>query len=85
MGALLRTGCSVEHRHRVAGEVDEQLLGRPVRLAHGRRDRLAPFPVEIAEAAVAIAVGMLGSIFLPQQQQRHAAPLQLPVHVDPIR
>jgi hypothetical protein len=29
MGAPLPTGCGVEHRHRVAGEVDEQLLGRP--------------------------------------------------------
>lgn len=58
--------------------VDEQLLSRPIRLPHGRRDRLAPFPIGIAEPAVAMPVGVLRAIFL--QEQRHAAPLKLPVH-----
>jgi len=74
----------VEHRHCIAREVDEQLLGRPMRLSHGRRDRRAPSSIEVAEPAVAIALGMLCSIFLPQQQQRYAGPLQLSVHMGPV-
>jgi hypothetical protein len=60
------------------------LMSDVMRLPHRRGDRLAPFPIEIAKSTVPIAVGMLGSIFLPQQQQRHAASLQLSVHVGPI-
>jgi hypothetical protein len=41
---------------RVASEVDEQLLGGPMRLPHGRRDGFAPIAVEVAEPAVAVAV-----------------------------
>ena len=60
LGAPLLAGRGVEHRHRVAGIVDEQLLAGSMRLAHRRRDGLAPFPIEVAEAAVAVAVGVLG-------------------------
>jgi hypothetical protein len=49
----------VDHRHRVAGEVDEQLLAGHVGLPHRRRDALAPLAIELAEPAVALAVGML--------------------------
>ena len=41
-------------------------------------------PVEIAESAVAVAVGVLGPVLLPQQQQRHGAPFQLLVDLGPI-
>ena len=35
MGAPLYSKRGVEYRHRVASEVDEQLLGGPMRLPHG--------------------------------------------------
>ena len=55
-----------------------------MRLPHGGRDGLAPIAVKVAEPAVAVAVGVLGSVFLPQQQQRHGAPLQFFMDVGPI-
>ena len=56
-----------------------------MRLPHGWRDRIAPYPIQIAEPAVSIGVGLFGSILLPQQEQRHTASLQLPVHNRPVR
>ena len=56
VGAPLHAGRGVEHRHRVARPVDEQLLAGSMRLPHRRRDGLPPIPIEIAEAAIAVAV-----------------------------
>ena len=84
MSTPFRSRRGIEDRHGVASEVDKQLLGRPVRLPHCGRDGLAPIPVEVAESAVAVAVGVLGPVLLPQQQQRHGAPFQLLVDVGPI-
>ena len=80
----LLAGPAVEHRHRVAGEVHEQLVRRPVALAHRRRDGLAPSAVEIAEPTVAVTVSVLAAVLLPKQQQRHAAALELLVDLVPI-
>src|SRR4051794_9741146 len=55
-----------------------------MRLAHRRRDGLAPFAIEIAEAAVTVTVRLLRAVLLPQQHQRDAAPLHLLVHLAPI-
>ena len=77
-------GQRIDHRNRVAGEIHEQLLARRVRLAHRRRHAAAPLTVEIAKPAVAIAVRLLRAILLPQQNQRHAAPLELLVQLCPI-
>ena len=85
LGLAHLPGDRVEHRHGVAGEVHEQLLAGDMGLAHGRRDAAAPFAVEVAEPAVAVAVGMLAAIFLPQQHQRHAAAAQLGMDVGPVR
>ena len=60
------------------------LLAGDMRLLHRCRYAPPPFPVEIAEPAVAVALQIAGSVFLPQQQLRHAAPLQLLVHLHPI-
>ena len=75
----------VDDRHRVPGEVDEQLLAGDMGLAHGRGDRPPPCAVERTEPAVAVAVRMLGPVFLPQQQQRHTAATQLGVQPAPVR
>jgi hypothetical protein len=69
----------------IAGEVHEQLLAGRVGLPHGRRDAVAPFDVEVAEPAVAVAVGMMAAVFLPQQCQRYAAAAQLGMDMPPIR
>ena len=54
-------------------------------LAHGRRHAAAPFAVEVAELAVAVAVGMLAAIVLPQQRQGQAAAAQLGMDMGPVR
>ena len=41
--------------------------------------------MEIAKAAVAIAVRMNGAVFLPEQRQRHTRALELAVDCGPIR
>ena len=78
-------GEPIEHRHGIAGEVHEQFLAGRVGLPHGRRDPVKSFDVEIAEPAVAVAVGMMAAIFLPQQRQRHAAAAQLSMDMPPFR
>ena len=35
--------------------------------------------------AVAVAIAVRGPVFLPQQQQCHAAPFEFPVHLAPVR
>src|SRR5258708_1438272 len=69
MGGTLRVRDLIEHRHRVAGVIDEQPLPGRVRLAHRRRDDFAPFAIEFAEAAVTVAVHLLRAVLLPQQHQ----------------
>ena len=49
-------GRGFEHRHGVAGPVDEQLLAGHMRLPHRRRDALAPVAVPLAEPAVGVAL-----------------------------
>src|SRR5258708_36754378 len=53
-------GLAVPDRDGVAGEIDEQLLPRPVDLAHDDVDLASPGPVQVAELAVAVpARGLL--------------------------
>ena len=85
LGVAHLPGDRIEHRHGVAGEVHEQLLARGMGLAHGRGHAAAPFAVEVAEAAVAVTVGMLAAIVLPQQRQRHAGTAQLGMDMGPVR
>ena len=84
VGGTLRVRYLIEYRHRVAGIIDEQLFPGRVRLTHRRRDGLAPFAIEIAEAAVTVTVRLLRAVLLPQQHQRHAAPFHLIVNLAPI-
>src|SRR6516165_6968102 len=55
-----------------------------MRLSHCRCKALSPFAVKRAEAGIAVAVGMLGAMFFPQNHQRHAAALKFFVHFRPI-
>ena len=51
-------GRPVDHLKRRAGVVDEQPLAGDMRLPHGRRQAPLPGAVELAEPAVAVAVGV---------------------------
>ena len=82
---MLGASDGIKHRDSIAGPIDEQLLARHMCLAHRRRDAFAPVAIPLAEPAVGVALGMLVSILLPEQRQRHAAPLHLRMDVRPVR
>src|SRR5690606_13902251 len=67
------------------GIVDEELLAGAMLLPHDEIDSAAPVAVAIAEAAVLIAVGMYGLVFLPQQHERHALAAHLLMEGRPVR
>ena len=64
-----RPGVPVAHRHRLSRIIDEQLLARPMFVAQTAIQGLEPDAISVTEAAVLVAVGMCGLIFLPQQGQ----------------
>ena len=78
-------GRRVDHLHRRAGVIDEQALAGDVGLPHGRRQPRLPGPIELAEAAIAVSVGVSGAMLLPEQLQRHARPAQLAMDSRPVR
>ena len=77
MGLPGVTGQGIEHRHRVAGKIHEQLFARRVRLAHRRRHAPAPVAVEAAKPTVAKPIRLVGAVLQPEQHQRHATALEL--------
>ena len=81
-------GGRVDHPHRLAGVVHEQLLARLVLLAHRAAQRRGERRVQLAEARAAVRQQprlAAVSVLLPQQLQRHALAAQLPVHVGQCR
>ena len=79
------TSACVDHLQRGARVVDKYPLPGDMVLAHHRCQPPVPAAMQIAEAAVAVALWMNGAIFLPQQRQRHARPLELTVDRRPVR
>jgi hypothetical protein len=78
-------GAPVEQFDRLSGVVDEQALAGGMRLPHGRRQPALPAAIELAPAAVAVAVGRGLPVLLPQQHQGDAGAAQLVMDVRPIR
>jgi hypothetical protein len=79
------TGRQVDYLDGLAGVVDEQLVAGDVVLSHHRGQPPPPELIELAESAQPVAVGLLDPVFLPQQAQGHARPLQLGMDPRPIR
>jgi len=79
------SGRGIDDVNRRAGVIDEQLLAGHMGLPHRRRQPAFPGPIEFAEPATAVTVGMRGAIFLPDQLQRHALAAQLAVDRRPVR
>ncbi len=73
-----------DHRHGVAGVVHKELLAAQVGLAHGHRQPGFPAAVELAEAAVAVALGVGLDVLVPEDLQRDVLALQLAVHRRPV-
>lgn len=53
-------------------------------LPQAQRQTTGPDPVMVAEAAVLVAVGVLGLVLLPQEVERHPFAAQLPMHGRPV-
>jgi len=62
-------GAAVRHLHRLPGIVHQQPLAGRVGLPHGRRQAALPAAAKLAPAAVAVAAGVDGPVFLPKQLQ----------------
>ena len=74
----------IDHRHRLAGIVDEQRLAGAVVLAHHQIKLARPGAVVQAEPAVLKAQRVIGLVLLPKQKKGHALAPQFPVHVRPV-
>ena len=85
LGGVNDAGRRIDHRHRLPGIVGLHHRASRMPVAeHGAR----PLPEggePVAEPGEAVAVGMGGTIFLPQKRQRHPFALQLPGDPRPIR
>ena len=77
-------GAGVDQIDGLAGVIDEHALAGGMGLAHRRRQPALPGAVQLAPAAVAIAVRLALPVLLPQQHQRDAGPAQLVMDVGPI-
>jgi len=68
----------------LTGIVDEHPLAGRMSLAHRRRQPAFPGAVQLAPAAVAVAVRLPLPVLFPQQHQRNAGPAQLMMDIGPI-
>src|SRR5271166_2630842 len=64
-------GLTINHRQRVAGIVDEQLLPATVALPHRQRQSSLPTAEQVAIPAVPVSVGMLGYILPREPEASH--------------
>jgi hypothetical protein len=69
----------------LAGVIDEQLVAGDVVLPHGRCQAMLEVTVELAEAAVAVPVGMASAVFFPEHHEVDAWSLHLAHQCSPIR
>jgi hypothetical protein len=85
---LRRTGLAGQpvddHRHRVAGVIDKQLVAAGMGLPHRDRDAGSPAPVQLAEARIAIPLGMPLDVLVPQDLQGDVLALQLAMNRSPV-
>src|SRR5438445_9310845 len=68
-----------DHRYRVAGVVDEQLVATHVGLTHRDRELGFPASVQLAETGIAVALRMALDVLVPEDRQRDVLALELPV------
>ena len=77
--------CGIDVGHGVAGPVDEELLAGPVGLAHDHVDPADVGAVVLAEVGVAVAVGVIAAVLLPEELQGDVlVGAQLLVHLRPV-
>ena len=78
-------GFAIDDRHGLAGVVDEGLVAGDMVLPHGGRQAMLEVAVELAEARIAIALGMGVAILLPEHRQIDGRALHLAHQRRPVR
>src|SRR5271170_1929723 len=73
-----------DHRHRVAGVIDKQLVAADMGLPHRDRQSRCPTAVQFAEARIAIPLGATLDVLVPQHCQGDVLALELAVNLSPI-
>ena len=73
-----------DHRHRVAGIIDKQLVAADVSLPHRDREPRCPTAVQLAKARIAIPFGAAFDVLVPQHRQGDVLALELTVNLSPI-
>ena len=73
------------HRHRVAGIVDKQLVAAHMGLPHRHREPARPAAAQLTETRIPIPVGMLLDVLVPQDLQGDVlVALEFAVHRRPV-
>ena len=72
-------------RHRLARPVHKHPFSGHMHLAQHRIQRARPLPIELAKAAVGVALRMSLAVLLPEQLQRYPFAPQLLVGLRPVR
>jgi hypothetical protein len=73
-----------DHRHRVAGVIDKQLVAADMGLPHRDRQSRRPTAVQLAEARIAIPLGIPLDVLVPQHRQGDVLAFELAVNLSPI-
>ena len=73
-----------DDRDLVAGTIDEDLVAGGMALAHRHRQLHSQATIEIAEAAVTVAVPMMRDVLVPDDLERHVLALDHPVDHGPV-
>jgi len=80
LGAADLPGGGIDHRHWLAGMVHEHAFAARGQLAHRALEPLGPGAVLLAQRALAVGlIAAVAAVLLPQQLQRHAGAVELPV------
>jgi len=74
-----------DHRHRVAGVIDKQLVAADVGLPHRDRQPRRPTAVQLAEARIAIPFGATLDVLVPQHRQGDVLAFQVAMNLSPVR
>ena len=76
---------AIDHLQTVSAVVDEHLVSRSVGLPHTHIHRAGKLLIQFAKTAVAVTVGVLQAVFLPQQLQGDMLAAKLGMNMSPDR
>ena len=75
----------IDHRDRLSGIIDKELLSRPVGLTHDQIEFLGPLAIVLTEPAILKAFGVDLPVLLPEKKQGHPLALKFLMAFWPVR